>query len=285
MTEEPLSLLHKNLLYGPLRAMRAQASEYSFANLYLFRSKHDYLVIIDSDVFVRGKTYENEPFIMPTRDPRLIDRTVLDKMIAAHGMLFPVLEEWLNLFQAPRYAVAYRDSESDYIHSIGKLAAYSGNKLHAKKNLLNQFLNLYSCAALPLTNDRLIDARSVLDAWQAESGSASVETDFGPCAEALRLYEELVLCGGIYYIGGEPAGFIIGEELDEATFALHFAKGKRAYKGLYQFMYNQFARIMPSKYASFNFEQDLGIEALRRSKASYQPEKMLKKYRVSLPSK
>jgi hypothetical protein len=147
---------------------------------------------------------------------------------------------------------------------------------------LHQFEKLYSYTALPLTSDRLPDARNVLDTWQEESGSLQNDTDFYPCAEALRLYDELILCGGIYYIDNEPAGFVIGEELDEPTFALHFAKGKRKYKGLYQFMYNQFARIMPAKYASFNFEQDLGIESLRRSKASYQPEKLLKKYRVSL---
>jgi len=282
MNDEPLSLIHKDLLYGPLRAMRAQASEYSFANLYLFRSKHDYSVILDKDIFIRGKTYENEAFIMPTRDPRLIDKNILDAMMAAHGMLFPALEEWLGLFQGPEYSITYRDSDSDYIHAIGKLAAYSGNKLHAKKNLLNQFLSLYSCAALPLTIERLPDARAILDAWQNELGISQDETDYGPCAEALRLYEELILCGGIYFIENIPVGFIIGEELDDATFALHFAKGKREYKGLYQFMYNQFARIMPAKYASFNFEQDLGLESLRQSKASYQPEKMVKKYRVSL---
>ncbi|MDD5672723.1 MAG: phosphatidylglycerol lysyltransferase domain-containing protein, partial [Chitinivibrionales bacterium] len=59
------------------------------------------------------------------------------------------------------------------------------------------------------------------------------------------------------------------------------AKGDRTFKGVYQFMYHQFAQIMPAKYAAFNFEQDLGIESLRRSKAAYRPERMLKKYRVA----
>jgi hypothetical protein len=37
---------------------------------------------------------------------------------------------------------------------------------------------------------------------------------------------------------------------------------------------------MPSKYALFNFEQDLGLESLRQAKASYHPDKMAVKYRV-----
>jgi len=91
-----------------------------------------------------------------------------------------------------------------------------------------------------------------------------------------------VLCGGIYYVEGEPAGFIIGEEINDTTFALHFAKGRRKFKGIYQYMYNQFANILPKKYTHVNFEQDMGNLALKIAKASYHPERMVRKYRVRL---
>ena len=94
-------------------------------------------------------------------------------------------------------------------------------------------------------------------------------------------YEELILCGGIYYADGEPAGFIIGEDISESMFTLHLAKGKRKFKGLYQYMFNNFANVMPVKYCLLNLEQDMGIESLRQAKASYYPDKLLKKYRVS----
>jgi uncharacterized protein len=280
MTEEPLSLHHKELLQGRLRDLRTQVSEYSFANLYLFRSRHDYSVIDDGEIFIRGKTYDNDRYLMPTRDIRRIDMEVLDRNMAETGMVFPVPEEWLPQFQNPRYSISSRDEESDYIIDIERLTTYRGNKLHDKKNLLNQFMHYYQCTALPLTDDRLGDARTVLKAWQEESGSPAEATDFHACEEAITLYDELVLCGGIYYIDNRPVAFIIGEELDNATFALHFAKALREFKGIYQFIYNQFAKIMPSRYTDFNFEQDLGLESLRHMKASYQPKKMLKKYRV-----
>ena len=45
-------------------------------------------------------------------------------------------------------------------------------------------------------------------------------------------------------------------------------------------MYNHFAKILPKKYAFLNFEQDLGKLALRIAKSSYDPDRILKKYRI-----
>ncbi|HUI93376.1 MAG TPA: phosphatidylglycerol lysyltransferase domain-containing protein [Chitinivibrionales bacterium] len=284
MIIEPLSLRHRELLYKPLKAIATAVSEYSFANLYLFRAKHDYKVIRNGEIFITGRAASGDTYVMPTRDVRLMPSETLDRMIQTYGMMFPVLEEWLPAFDAGKYRISFDEGESDYIHEIAKLASYSGNKLHGKKNLLNQFLKTYSSKALPLTDDRLADAMNVLDAWQRESRQPRADTDFAACSEALSLYEELVLCGGVYYVGDDPAGFIVGEELNEQMFALHFAKAKTAYRGIYQYMYHQFAQIMPAKYTAFNFEQDLGLESLRRAKASYYPEKMVRKYRVSKPA-
>jgi hypothetical protein len=91
-----------------------------------------------------------------------------------------------------------------------------------------------------------------------------------------------VLCGGIYYADGEPAGFVLGEEVNEETFVLHFAKGRTKFKGVYQYMFNTFAKILPPKYKYLNLEQDLDKENLRVFKSSYVPDAMIKKARVKL---
>jgi hypothetical protein len=282
MEPTPLTLSHREILFKPLRSIGTAVSEYSFANLYLFRREHDYKVITADELLITGKTRAGVPYVMPTRDVRAIPREALDLAIRQHGMMFPVIEEWLPVFDFPAYAVTSDDADSDYLHDIAKLTTYAGNKLHGKKNLMNQFVKTYTSSELPLTSDRLPHAREILDAWQAESGSPAGVTDYEACGEAIALYDDLCLCGGIYYADGVPAGFVIGEELNETTFALHFAKAKRAFVGINQYMFSRFAAIMPPKYSAFNFEQDLGIESLRRSKVSYRPEKMLRKYRVLL---
>ncbi len=109
------------------------------------------------------------------------------------------------------------------------------------------------------------------------------ETDYRPCLEALDRYEELVLCGGIYYATDEPAGFVLGEELNPETFVLlHFAKAQTMFKGIYQYLFNNFAKILPPPYKYLNLEQYLDKENLRIFKSSYVPDLLLKKTRVKL---
>ncbi|MGL4368801.1 MAG: phosphatidylglycerol lysyltransferase domain-containing protein [Spirochaetota bacterium] len=107
-------------------------------------------------------------------------------------------------------------------------------------------------------------------------------SDYYSCAEALSNIEGFLLTGVIYYIDDAPAGFVLGEKITHDTYALHFAKGITDYKGLYQFMYNHFAKTLHGSCSWINFEQDLGIAALRQAKESYQPDAMGHKYRVKL---
>lgn len=283
MKREPLDLSHQNLLAGRLRAVDTALSEYSFPNLYLFRDNHRYEVLTDDDeIFVTGITYDGRHFIMPTRniDERAVAR--MTALLADFDIVFPVPEKWLGHFPPDRFAYESDDGDTDYVYTIEKMSTYPGKKLHKKRNLMKQYEELYAHDEYPLTAERMADAHAILEQWQNDTGVPPRETDYRSCYEALERYDELVLCGGIYYAEGAPAGFILGEELDEKTFALHFAKGLRRFKGVYQFMYNSFAKIMPAKYCCLNFEQDLGKEALRQAKTSYIPDMLLKKFRVRL---
>jgi len=282
MQREKLSLHHKDLLYPRLRTITVPLSEYTFPNLYLFRGIHDYEVIVDKEIFVRGTTYDGHSYLMPTTDVRSMDSAYLKDMMRGVDFLFPVPEEWLSCFSADEFEITFAEGDADYMYTVDKMSTLTGRNLHKKRNLLKQFLERYRHEALPLTNDRLDQARIILADWLATTEMQADDTDFGPCLEALDRYEELILCGGIYYADDEPAGFVLGEELNEATFVLHFAKARTKFKGVYQYMFNNFAKILPPKYKYLNLEQDLDKENLRVFKSSYIPDVMLKKARVRL---
>lgn len=281
MHSEKLDFCHRDILYKKLKVAGVSLSEYSFSNLYLFRSLHEYEIIFDREIFIKGKTYDGFPYLMPTVDVRSLGYGyIVDMLKEKSCFLFPIAKEWLDFFTAPDFEYSYEKGDLDYVYSVEKMSQYKGRRLHKKRNLLKQFLSLYEYKALPLVKERMEDAISILNEWQKDTGFSPAETDFYPCMEALKMYDELLLCGGIYYVQKEPAGFIIGEELNGDMFAVHFAKAKKRFKGIYQYMYNSFAKILPPKYKYFNFEQDLGKEPLRIAKASYMPDKMLKKFRV-----
>jgi len=282
MSIEPLGLHHKDVLAPLLRAITVPLSEYCFANLYLFRESHGYEVLSDGDIFIRGRTYDGFTYLMPTVPAAQLDAARLQGLLRDVDFLFPVPEEWLGAFDPAHYEVSFHEGDADYLYTVEKMSTLAGRKLHKKRNLLKQFVEAYKHEALPLTTDRLDDARLILDRWQAETGAGPRDTDFGPCREALDRYEELVLCGGITSAEGEPAGFVLGEEVNDETFVLHFAKALTKFKGVYQFMFNNFAKILPPKYKYLNLEQDLDKENLRVFKSSYVPDALVKKARVRL---
>jgi len=282
MQIEKLGLKHKDLLSQRLKNITVPLSEYTFPNLYLFRKNHDYDVMIDGEVFIRGRTYDGHVYLMPTVDVRTLDVAALKALMAGVDFLFPIPEEWLSAFSPERFDITFAEGDADYLYTVEKMSTYAGRKLHKKRNLLKQFNELYTSEARPLTNEHLDQARAVLDGWLVETGLDAEQTDYGPCREAIDRYEELVLCGGMYYAEGEPAGFVLGEEVNDETYVLHFAKALTKFKGVYQFMFNNFAKILPPKYKYLNLEQDLDKENLRIFKSSYVPDAMVKKARVKL---
>lgn len=282
MRIEPLGLEHQDLLYGKFRAIELPVSEYSFANVYLFREAHKYEVVEDGEVFVRGRTYDGLRYLMPSRSVEQMGVEYLKKVLEQAQCFFPIPEEWLGCFDEGDFEYHSNEGDADYLYRVEQMASFGGRRMHNKRNLLSQFERNYLHVAFPLTEDRLGDAREVLEAWQKDSAAEAGQTDYAQCAEALELCEKLILCGIIYYVEEEPVGFVLGDELNAETFALHFAKAKREFKGVYEYMYNTFAKILPRKYLYLNFEQDLDKPALRAAKSSYAPEKMVKKYRVSL---
>jgi len=278
---EKLGLEHRELLFDRLKRIDTKISEYSFENLFLFRNNHKYNVIFDDEIFVEGITFDDKKYIMPTTEVSKIDKNYLKSMAKDYDFIFPIDEKWLSNFDE-NYEFTFRDGDTDYIYTVEKISTLKGRKLHKKRNLLKQFITSYEYESRPLLKDYLEDANDILDVWLSDIEEIPEKTDYFQCKEALNLMDELSICGIIYYANDEPAGFILGEEIDDETFVLHFAKGKRKFKGVYQFIYNDFAKRLPKKYKLLNFEQDLGKMALRVAKSSYVPDFMYKKYRVSL---
>jgi hypothetical protein len=124
------------------------------------------------------------------------------------------------------------------------------------------------------------DALQILEQWNNQHDEPN---DFHAAKEALEKMWSLQLCGGIFYIEGQPVAYCLGEELALGeSFVIHFEKAVLGedYKGVYQYINQAFASILPEKYETINREQDLGDIGMRQAKLSYRPVGFVKKYRV-----
>jgi len=280
---ETIYLREQSLLKQNFRKMNLAISDYTFANVFLFRDTYRYqLLDTPCGTFISAHNRHNENYIMPLLDLRTCDPLKLKDLLDKNSFFFPIPEEWLSFFPAEDFAATYDEGESDYIYLTENLALFKGRQFVRHRNHLNQFFSSYQPSSQTLSPANTADGLHILRIWQEESGKKQTETDFAQCEEALHHFSAIALRGTIYYIKNQPAGFIIGEELNNDTFCLHFAKASKKHHGIYEFMFNDSAKRLAGQYKFLNLEEDMGNKNLRRTKASYGPEILLKKYRVYL---
>ena len=284
MIFKELEYSDRELVSERLRAKNSYLSEYSFTNAYLFRKPHQYEVAIcDNCTMLKGVTYDNATYLTPVCALSKIPLDTLKYLAENVDCFFPIEEDWLKYFPEEFFNYSYLDGDSDYIYKTERLALFPGRKLSKKRNLLKQFNTNYPDHKVELiVSDNCSDAIKVLDIWLKESVLDGSTADYDETKEAVEKFDELHLIGYITYVDNKPIGFVLGEELKDNTYALHFAKGSKEYKGIYQHLYNSLAKTLLDKYEYINFEQDLGKDTLRQAKSTYYPDIMKVKYRVSL---
>jgi hypothetical protein len=272
-----ITLESRPVLHERFRSLGDGVSEFTFANIYLFRKAHNYRISrLDDERYViagsdGGRNFFMLPFGLPAPD-------LLERLFSLFSSVKAVSEAQSESFRALGYEVVEDRDNHDYLYRTGELAALQGRAFHKKKNLVNAFINNFTYEGKPLLEEYIPHALEVLGSWREQRGA---EGDYEAAREALEKTETLSLCGGIYYVDGRPAGYTLGEEIaGGTTYLIHFEKAVPGYKGIYQFINMSFAGILPDKYIYINREQDLGDEGLRQAKLSYRPCGFIKKFRV-----
>lgn len=251
-------------------------SEFTFANLYLFREVHHYaLSRINGFLVVSGMDSEKngEYFMLPSGLP---GEGALSELFRRFFYMKNADEAQAAALEKLGFAISEDRDNFDYVYRREELSKLAGRKYHTKKNLVNFFVYNYSHGTEPLAIDNIDAALTVLEAWEKER--AGERDDYHAAKEALGLLDKLGLCGTAYFVDKKPAGFIVGEELDKDTFAIHFEKSAGKSKGLVQFMNKEFCSTLPQKYLFVNMEQDLGKPGLKKYKLGYKPDRFVKKF-------
>ncbi len=283
MKLEKIGLQHQALLQELFYKLDVRLTEYSFDNAYLFRREHDFELIMTERLYLAGKTRDGHRFLMPIFRLKEAPLQELRVLLEDKEFLYPIPEDWLQDIPVDQIQkTTYEDADTDYWFSLPKIQNYPGRNLASKRNLVHQFTRNYVCEAIPLTENQREDAQQILDFWQSSMHETFTQTDYYPCQDALNNLSRLQLKGMMYYVDRKPVGFALGCHYIPEAFDLHFVKADKSYKGIYAFINQHFAQSLDETVKYINFEQDLGNPDLHHSKNSYQPDALLKKYRISL---
>jgi hypothetical protein len=230
-------------------------SDWSAGNLYLFRRVHDYRFHRGEFAFLSGLTYDGTAHVIPLFDLGAAPASVVDDLALGGRCFYPVSQAQKNGLDPGRFEGRASQDDADYLYPADNFRFYRGSMLGKKRNLMKQLL-------------------------MQDRGKGEGEADHLACLEALEHAGLLGLEGFVFLADNEPAGFLLAEEMQPGVFVIRFAKGLDRFKGIAQYMFHYFCTCFERQVRWMNFEQDMGLENFRRTKASYRPAALLPKYRV-----
>lgn len=264
--------------------------EYTFANNMAWKRLADSKIGFYKDFYiVCSRTEENIPyFVMPSGSGDYAELFgELKKYSGSMGVpltITGVTEKSLMLFNElfpDSFTVEYDRESSDYIYLAHDLIHLDGKKYHSKRNHLKRF-SRYDYEFSVITEkdfDECIyfctmDYNGRRHNYSSIAEQYAINTYF-------NYFQEMGLSGGIIRIDGKVSAVTIGEHLNSDTFCVHIEKADRSFDGIYTAINNMFISSVASDYRYINREEDLGIEGLRKSKLSYHPVFLLKKYIIN----
>lgn len=287
---KPVKIADRETLEDYFRKYPPLVSEFTFTNLFGWQKVHTYQVSKYKDGFLILKESKgNLSFLQPltTGDPveavrdcfKYLKGKTESPAVERAGEDFIAAGAW----KGSGFAASEDRDNFDYLYDTGELTELAGEKFHDKKNLLNQFLKKYQYRYQNLTPELIPECLKFKKEWCEERNCEKVEglrQEKYAVLQMLSNFRVLSSKGGIIRIAEKIVALTLGERLNPDTLVVHVEKAKSGIIGIYQAINWEFLKSQAQGFRFVNREQDLGVEGLRRAKMSYNPVRLIKKYRI-----
>jgi len=297
MIFKKLGLEDKNSIDKYISPYKFLSCEYSFTSLYIWKDACDIQYSIYKQALIlKKKDFDgNYHFMQPLGYEKedlgeIIEELKTYREENKMKYLFKDLEESfieefnVLLYEENEFCIKEDRDNFDYLYEAQKLMTLSGKKLHSKKNHYNSFTRTYDYEVVEIKDEKVInDVSFAAEKWYEETEEKDIKLYYELIAikSIVNNMNLLKLKGVVVYVEGEVAAFSIGESLNEKLAVIHIEKGDKNINGIYSFIAKTFIDKCFNNVEIINREQDLGIEGLRKSKMSYYPLKLEKKFILS----
>ncbi len=272
-----------------MRKSGFNSTECSFPALLLWSALYTIQICIeDETVWIRfvkdGKSTYIVPFGEDIKGALLKIREISPDEDIVFGAVTEEMREKLEEAFPGEFEYTEKRNIFDYIYLTEKLASLSGNKLHQKRNHVNKFIKRYEgrFSYEGLTEENIPEVIEFQKEWVemsiARGNEADIRYESEMIVKLLNSFREFDFIGGVVRIDGKVRAYCIGSKTRDDTVDVMVEKGDYAFDGIYQFINKKFAESLLGKVEFLNREDDAGVEGLRKSKLSYNPAILLKKY-------
>lgn len=285
---KPIELADKEELSCHQTTHPPLTSEYTFTNLFAWRAAGNYHLARFHDGYLIRKGTEGayaflQPLVAEKKADAVRECLAYLQECSRQPAIERVDESFLQEIPADGCTFLEDRDQFDYLYSVQELIELPGERFHDKKNLLAQCRKKYRYLYRPLDTAAVLECLSFAHDWCVERNcekNESLSRENCAVTQMLAHYNDLDIMGGALEIDGELSAFTLAERLDRDTIVIHVEKARAGIVGAYQAINREFLFHAANDYTYVNREQDLGVEGLRKAKLSYNPVRLLKKFRI-----
>jgi hypothetical protein len=280
----PVRLEDQALLQVYLRRYPQRVSGYSFATLAAWAQPYGVMwARVGPDCLLLSRTVEDErhllqPIGQPSSPCCANLLTEAAKLPYRLKMVY-VARDYIE--RNPEFCARFTAEEdrggANYIYLARDLAELQGKRYAKKRNLIAQFLDLH-----PDWHVEPLDARcgafcrevllAIAHGEAIDKDDPSLQAELQALDFTMANFDALEQSGVLIRVHGRPAAFSLFERQNLDTAVVHFEKALREFKGLYQVINRETARMIAAAgYHQINREEDLDRPGLRQAKLSYFP--------------
>jgi hypothetical protein len=282
----PLLKEHKSLFDAVFKECPPQISEFTFTNLFAWRNIYRLSFgQLDGFYIIRSDASSGARFFPPLGrgdEKKAVETLIFD----FQGTCIRVPEALAKACAANEGLVCSFDPDnSDYLYSCQDLINLKGRKYDGKRNLIKRFKSAFRYEYEVLNQEAVQECLAFQEQWceiKECDKIVSLGNEHQAIVEILENFSDFTsLIGAIVRVQGRISALAIAEPLNPSTLVMHVLKANPNFPGLYQTLTQEFLAHQAASFSFVNFEQDLGVQGLRKAKQSYHPLGFIKKYIVA----
>ena len=260
-------------------------SAHAFQSIFIWKDDMRLSFCIGEDLYsVHIGNEEDMDFFFPVGNEES-KRSFINGLIEKGKTVFNYLTEedvsFLEESFPGRFEITGTPDDSEYLFDREAMEFLRGSVFAKKRNQVKRFLKEHEALTRSIAFDDIPVVKKIIAAWDRERHPGGV-TDHKATLNMLDNMEELGLEGELLYLDGEPFAVIAGYAISEDTIDCCLQKARENMQGLSFYLRQQFAASFPSDIRTFNWEEDLGLPGLRRSKEIMHPAGKIDMYKAVL---
>ncbi|MFC1496151.1 DUF2156 domain-containing protein [Candidatus Margulisiibacteriota bacterium] len=278
-----LELADKKEILSWLNKYPQTMCEMNFLFLFLWQHSNNHkLTIINNNLIIHVNSPIYPPYsYYPIGDHEIIN--TIEQCLTFSRCISCVSEQNVKKYFSNNntFKVVEDIKNHDYIYLTNDLIRLEGKKYDGKRNHIKRFKKNNSYIYKKLEKKDQEKCIQILKLWQNKNTNLdklTIESQRDALATLFDNFNNLNMHGGVLIVNNKIEAFSIASPISNEMVTIHFEIGNPELKGIFTTLTHELAKNELSRFKYINREQDLGLPGLRKSKLSWNPHHLERKF-------